>query len=69
METQSRGPIDVSGVAGFDSGSADPDDLRRVVITSPGYGRVSAEEQSVLLEIVLRVGTTPRSGRTRSPAT
>jgi hypothetical protein len=59
VETQSRGPINVSGVAGFGTGTADPDDLRRVVTASPGYRRVSAEEQGALLEIVLRVGTTP----------
>jgi hypothetical protein len=59
VETQTRGPIDVSGVAGFDTGTADPDDLRRVVTASPGYRRVNAEEQGALLEIILRVGTTP----------
>ncbi|MEV7097906.1 hypothetical protein AB0M80_34160 [Amycolatopsis sp. NPDC051045] len=59
METQCRGPIDVTRVAGFDTGTADPDDLRRALTASPGYARATAEQQAALLDIVLRVGTTP----------
>jgi hypothetical protein len=54
-----RGPIDVSGVAGFATGHADPDDLRRVVTAAPGYARASDEERDALLDVLLRVGTTP----------
>ncbi|MEV6829518.1 hypothetical protein [Amycolatopsis sp. NPDC051102] len=60
METQCRGPIDVTRVAGFDTGTADPDDLRRAVTASPGYTRAGAAQQAALLDIVLEVGTTPR---------
>ncbi|WP_410597395.1 hypothetical protein [Amycolatopsis sp. lyj-23] len=65
METQCRGPIDVTRVAGFDTGTADPDDLRRAVAASPGYARAGRAQQAALLDIVLRVGTTPapRPGR------
>jgi hypothetical protein len=59
VETPCRGPIDVSGVAGFATGTADPDDLRRVVTASPGYARAGDEERDALLQIVLHVGTTP----------
>jgi hypothetical protein len=59
VETQCRGPIDVSGVAGFATGRADPDDLRRAVTASPGYARASDEERAALLDIILHVGTTP----------
>ncbi|EOD57200.1 hypothetical protein [Amycolatopsis vancoresmycina] len=47
-------------VAGFDTGTADPDDLRRAVAASPGYTRAGAAHQAALLDIVLEVGTTPR---------
>ncbi|HEY3472752.1 MAG TPA: hypothetical protein VGL47_46975 [Amycolatopsis sp.] len=57
METQCRGPIDVSKVAGFATGTADPDDLRRAVVASPGFARADKEEQDALLRIILRVGT------------
>ncbi|MFI5584443.1 hypothetical protein ACIA5G_05385 [Amycolatopsis sp. NPDC051758] len=57
METQCRGPIDVSKVAGFATGNADPDDLRRAVVASPGYTRATEAEQAALLKIVLHVGT------------
>jgi hypothetical protein len=40
-----------------------------LVVASRGYRRVSVEEQGALLEIVLRVGTTPRSDRLGSRAT
>ena len=59
METPCRGPIDVTRVAGFDNGTADPDDLRRAVAASPGYTRAATEQQAAVLDIVLRVGTTP----------
>ncbi|WP_410571280.1 hypothetical protein [Amycolatopsis sp. cmx-4-61] len=59
METPCRGPIDVTRVAGFDTGTADPDDLRRAVAASPGYTRAARDQQAALLDIVLRVGTTP----------
>ncbi|MEU0534365.1 hypothetical protein [Amycolatopsis tolypomycina] len=59
METPCRGPIDVTRVTGFDTGTADPDALRRAVTTSPGYSRAAAEHQAAVLDIVLRVGTTP----------
>jgi hypothetical protein len=60
VETQCRGPIDVTRVAGFDTGTADPDDLRRAVAASPGFTRAGAAHQAALLDIVLEVGTTPR---------
>jgi hypothetical protein len=65
VEQQWRGPIDVTRVAGFDTATADPDDLRRAVTASPGYARAAAEQQAALLEIVLRAGTTPIPGPRR----
>lgn len=59
METPCRGPIDVTRVTEFDTGTADPDDLRRAVAASPGYTRAATEHREALLDIVLRVGTTP----------
>ncbi|WP_206789024.1 hypothetical protein [Amycolatopsis sp. MtRt-6] len=59
METPCRGPIDVTRVAGFDTGTADPDDLRRAVTASPGFARAAGAQQAAVLDIVLRVGTTP----------
>jgi hypothetical protein len=48
----------VSKVAGFATGNADPDDLRRAVVASPGYLRAGEEERAALLKIILHVGTT-----------
>ena len=59
METPCRGPIDVTRVNGFDTGTADPDDLRRAVAASPGYTRAATTQQAEVLDMVLRVGTTP----------
>jgi hypothetical protein len=59
VETPCRGPIDVTRVSGFDSGTADPDDLRRAVAASPGFTSAAGEQQAAVLDIVLRVGTTP----------
>ncbi|MGW5716007.1 hypothetical protein ACWEVP_07555 [Amycolatopsis sp. NPDC003865] len=57
METQTRGPIDVTRVAGFRTATADPDDLRRAVTASPGYARAGADQRAAVLELVLRAGT------------
>lgn len=64
METPSRGPIDVTRVAGFRTATADPDDLRRAVTASPGFAHV--DQQAAVLELVLQAGTTQPRGRLRS---
>lgn len=66
VETHSRGPIDVTRVAGFRTASADPDDLRRAVAASPGYARAHVDQQAAVLELVLQAGTTQPRRRLRS---
>ncbi|MEU8631238.1 hypothetical protein AB0C38_03650 [Amycolatopsis sp. NPDC048633] len=66
MEKYSRGPIDVTRVAGFRTATADPDDLRRAVAASPGYVRAHADQRAAVLELVLQTGTTEPRRRLRS---